>query len=339
MVTIRKLAELAGVSRGTVDRVVNARGKVEKALERRILALVREHGYRPNRVAKALSHRKRRYAIGAISPSRENIFFNEVCRGVFTAEEELKDFGISLVYHEFTRFCAAEQLGYLGEMLRRKVDGLIVNPINDPEVVRMLQEVNRRRIPVITFNSDIDNVERLAYIGCDHRKSGHIAAGLFGFLCSRPTRLAIVIGSRHSPGHSLRVEGFVEEAGRYPAITVGDVVEMKDDEDISRRKVKSLLRRRPDVEAIYFAAGGKRGGIEAVREAGRAGEMKLVTMDLDPLTVECLENGLVSATICQQPYVQGYEAVKQLAQYIMYGEVPARSVQYTQAEIMIRQSL
>lgn len=339
MITIREIAELAGVSRGTVDRVLNGRGGVRDDIATRINRIVLEHGYRPNKAARALASHKKTHLIGVVFPSVDNKFFKAVLRGIRAAEKEVADLNVKLLCREITRFSVTDQLLCIEEMLQSGIDALAINPVNERIIVERLREMGEEGIPVITFNSDVQGTGRLAYIGCDYDRSGRIAAGLLGRFCPDGAAVAIVTGSLTSLGHSQRVNGFRQAALDYPGLRVRTVVEMYDDEMTSYSKVGDLLKSGADIDAFFFAAGGQEGGIRAIREAGREGTVKIVTVDLDPVTVEFLKSGIVSATICQQPYVQGHEAVRQLAMYVLYGEKPENEIQYTHSEIMIRESL
>ncbi len=340
MITIRKLAHLAGVSRGTVDRVLNDRGGVDKEVAQRIRDLVEAHGYKPNRAAKALANRKKSYVIGVISASIDNLFFHDVVAGIKSAEGEIMDSGISLLYRETIKFSVENQLQSLDEMLAANVDALAINPVNDETVVAKLQEFNTRNIPIVTFNSDIEGVEKLTYIGCDYRKSGSIGGGLIGLVCREETHVAIVTGSMKSLGHSQRVEGFKDTLREfYPEIHIGPIVETYDDEFISYREMSRLLSSSPEINAFFFAAAGKEGGIRAIGEHREWENTRIVTVDIDPFTRECLKKNIVSATVCQQPFLQGYLPIRQLANHLLYNEMPAEKVQYTKTEIFIPQSI
>ncbi len=114
---------------------------------------------------------------------------------------------------------------------------------------------------------------------------------------------------------------------------------MFDDDIASYAAVRTLLERDGAIDAFFFSAGGKEGGIRAILEAGRTPAPKIVTVDLDAFTADRLREGTVSATVCQQPFVQGYEPIRQLADFLLQEEAPEREIQYTQAEIVLRQSL
>ncbi len=337
MITIKEIAELAGVSRGTVDRVVNKRGSVSKTVEQRIRAIIQQHGFKPNRIARALVKKQKTHTIGMISATTENIFFRDVVDGMNRAMDEVREGGVSLLYREVAKFSVADQLRRIDEMLAAPVDALAINPINDDAVREKLRAAAAAGLPVITFNSDIEGVDRLAYIGCDYRKTGRIAAGLIALATNSAAHVALVTGSRKSLGHDLRIVGFQAELARFPGIRVAEVIEMFDDDITSYAEVRKLLERNSAIDAFFFAAGGKEGGIRAILEAGRA--PRIVTVDLDAFTADRLRDGTVAATVCQQPFVQGYEPIRQLADFLTQGERPENVMQYTQAEIVIRQSL
>ena len=94
--TIKEIARICGVSRGTVDRVVNKRGKVKPQTEEMILRVIAEHGYTKNTVAQALTVKKKEPVIGVILCSEGNPFFDDVINGFRRAEEDLRDYGVTL---------------------------------------------------------------------------------------------------------------------------------------------------------------------------------------------------------------------------------------------------
>ena len=95
MTTIKDIADLAGVSRGTVDRVLNNRGAVSPETAEKVLEIVRALDYRPNKAGIALAAQKKKYRIGVILFSEHNPFFDEVMEGVRKKAAELQDYGIT----------------------------------------------------------------------------------------------------------------------------------------------------------------------------------------------------------------------------------------------------
>ena len=90
MVTMKQIAELCGVSRGTVDRALNGRGRVNAETAENIRKMAKQLGYEPNPAGKALAARKHRPVIGIILSSEGNAFFDRVIEGIKAAAEEYK---------------------------------------------------------------------------------------------------------------------------------------------------------------------------------------------------------------------------------------------------------
>ena len=136
-------------------------------------------------------------------------------------------------------------------------------------------------------------------------------------------RLLIVTGSRHVRGHNERVAGFLErlrEAGT-PFETAAQV-ECEDDDAAARRLTLEALREHPAVSCVYVAGAGVGGVGQAVREAGLLGKIPILAFDDIPATRSLVRSGAVPATVCQQPFEQGYRAVKLMFQYLASQATP-----------------
>lgn len=337
-ITSKQLAELAGVSRGTVDRALNNRSGVKEEVRQRILKIAAEHGYQPMRAGKALVMRET-LTIAVVLNSVGNPFFDEVIRGIEEARADFSDFSIALSMHRIKGYQLEEQLRLLDELLSEPLSGLLLTPINHPEVAARIAAFHERGIPVVTINSDIDNCPQLAYVGCDYLKSGQTAASLMGRMMGDAARVLIVTGSLKVLGHNQRVFGFSRVLRQdVPGAMIVDIVENNDDEEQSGAIVRAALQKSPEINALYFAAGGVIGGAKAAIEAA-AQKPVIITCDLTDTIREYIQRDMIAATICQQPYLQGYTGVKTLLNALLFHQFPAQPKQYTQNEIKIKYNL
>ena len=197
MATIKEIAELAGVSRGTVDRVLNNRGAVSEQTARKVLDIARALQYRPNRAGIVLAARKRNLKIGVILFDNGNPFFDEVLDGVQKKARELEDYNCCVSVRR-VGFDPDAQLAAMEEMAADGASGLILSPCNDPGIRDKINELDARGIPVITTNTDIENSARLAYVGCDFYRSGQTAAGLMHLIGKPPVRAGIITATMAS---------------------------------------------------------------------------------------------------------------------------------------------
>ena len=300
MATIKEIAELAGVSRGTVDRVLNNRGEVNAETAARIMEIVKALDYRPNKAGLALATRKKKFKIGVILFSENNPFFDQLMEGVLVKSQELADYGIVTVTKR-VEFDVEAQLKAIDEFLEEEIKGLLLAPYNHERIREKIDEVTDMQIPVVTVNTDIEGSKRLAYVGSDYFQSGRVAAGIFGLMLKENTELAIVTGSPNVLCHSERIRGFREVLDKeYPNIQIAEIAENHDDEFESYAMTKKILERYPGIGALFYTAAGVNGGCKAVIESGK--KVHVVTFDEVPTTIKMLQAGVISATIGQQPF-------------------------------------
>lgn len=340
-VTIKQIAQVAGVSRGTVDRALNHRDGVKKEVAERILEIAKQLDYKPNAVAKALANTKKNYVIGVLVHSDGNEFFDEVLNGIDQARKEIDNFGVKVVLRIMKGFDVEKQLDLISGLVAEGIHALAVTPIDDPAVVEKLQQVTKKGIPVVTFNADVTEVNKLAFIGCDYLKSGEIAGGLLGQFTRGNARVGIVTGSIKMLGHNLRIRGFREVLKQdFPQVQIVDVVENNDDNELAYSRVRGLLEEHKEIDALYFTtSGGVKGAIRAVCELKRQTQMTIITFDETPFIAKAMQDGLVQATICQQPFAQGYHSIQVLFDYLVHNKIPKQRQMYTQNEIKLKYNL
>ena len=316
--TIKQIAEKAGTSRGTVDRVLNGRGNVNPELAKRILDIAERERYQPNQLAQALIRSRQRTHIGMVIPSVGNPFFDEVLRGAQSRARKLSSYGTTLTIREIKGYDAATQLQAMRRLVAEGVDALAVMPLDVPEVAAYLQSLP---IPVVTVNTDID-VDRVAFVGCDYYNSGMITGDL----------VQLMLNGR---GHMDRVRGLRTALESTPEITVDAVLENQDDDDVSCQVLRAYLAdHTPDL--VCFAAAGIDGGMRAILESGK--NIRVLAVDGTEAVLRYMEEGRIAATVTQEPFAQGDEAVRVLFDYIHTGRRPAAGVVYTHNRVRVRHS-
>lgn len=329
--TIKQIAEKAGTSRGTVDRVLNGRGNVNPELAKRILDIAERERYQPNQLAQALIRSRQRTHIGMVIPSVGNPFFDEVLRGAQSRARKLSSYGTTLTIREIKGYDAATQLQAMRRLVAEGVDALAVMPLDVPEVAAYLQSLP---IPVVTVNTDID-VDRVAFVGCDYYNSGMITGDLVQLMLNGRGRVAAVIGSTNVRGHMDRVRGLRTALESTPEITVDAVLENQDDDDVSCQVLRAYLAdHTPDL--VCFAAAGIDGGMRAILESGK--NIRVLAVDGTEAVLRYMEEGRIAATVTQEPFAQGDETVRVLFDYIHTGRRPAAGVVYTHNRVRVRHS-
>ena len=338
-VTIRMIAEKAGVSRGTVDRALNNRPGVNAEVAAHVRRIAKELNYEPNAVAKALAISKRKLRIDILLNSGQNPFFEKIRIGIQRGMAEIRSYGITVEMFELTGFSVEEQLHKIDELMKEPPNALVITPINDPRVIAKLNQIAQQDIAVVTLNMDVTGLSKLCFIGCNYIRSGQTAAEILGQITAGEISVGILTGSASILGHQQRVDGFSGVCAQdYPRIHVKAVAETEDDNEIGYRVTKKMLCTY-QLDALYFCAGGIDGGIRAVKECGLEKKIKIITVDDTDNIKEYIQSGIVNATICQQPIKQGHDAVTITTDWLLHGKRPARKHLYTQNEIKTRYNL
>jgi len=338
-VTIKKIAELCGVSRGTVDRVLNNRGNVKPETEALVRRIAEQLNYRPNMAGKALAARKKSFVIGVILASEGNPFFDDVIRGIHQAENELHDYGVKVVIRTMKGYDIQRQLDLIEE-IQTGIHALILNSISDAMIAEKINELTDKGIPVITLNTDIENSKRLCYVGSDYVKGGETACGMLGLLTGGKAKVGIVTGSVKILGHNQRINGFRNVMKRkYPGMEVVDFIETNDDDFIAFEETKKMMEKHREIDALFIVAAGVYGVCRAVMSLGLEDRITIVCFDDVPSTVEMMERGLIKATICQQPFTQGNKSVHIAFDYLVSGEKPEKDQYIVENKIKILENL
>ena len=178
-VTIQDIAEAAGVSRGTVDRALNNRGRINPEVARRIQQIADEMGYVPKKRKKEAE--KKKIKIGVVTQLSKASFMIQVKKGIEDARQELTDRGVELLLEDCLSVDEGEQLKAIEKLVKQGIEGLAVMPVECSAIREKINDlVESAQIPVVTFNSDIVGTKRSCFVGLDNKKSGLTAAGLMG---------------------------------------------------------------------------------------------------------------------------------------------------------------
>lgn len=338
MATIKEIAELAGVSRGTVDRVLNHRGFVKPETEKKVLEIAELLNYEPNKAGMALAAQKKKFVIGVLLFGEENPFFDAVIEGLQQKLEELSIYGCTMLLRRIP-FDLQAQLDTIDALRAEGIHGLILSPYNAAEVQLKIDELWDAGIPCVTVNTDIPNSKRIAYVGSDYHKCGRVVANLLQLVGSGGIRLGIVTGSHNILCHEERILGFSDyvRENKLP-VEIVDIRENGDDDYQSYDVVSAMLTEHPDIDALYFTAAGVFGGCRAIQNDSLQKQPVVITFDAVPSTIEMLKAGVVTATICQHPEEQGARSLALLVDYLLTGKLPEQPLLHMDLEIKIKES-
>lgn len=248
--TIKEIAERAGVSRGTVDRALNNRGRIKPEVAERIMAIAKELDYHSNRKTKKNTQKAdKNIKIGVITQLSEASFMIPVKAGIRDAERELEYLGVELLLKDIESVDEEAQIKAIDELEAEGIHGLAIMPVQSECVRERLNRLMEEKgIPVVTFNSDIVGTKRACFVGLDNKKSGRTAAGLMGMLTRGKGKVLVITGFFTNSVNSLRVEGFVQEIkNSYPEMELLGVQSSFDETKEVEKIIENTMAIAPDL--------------------------------------------------------------------------------------------
>ena len=321
-VTLAEIAALAGVSRGTVDRALNDRGRVDPKVAARVRRIAAERGYRPNRAGRMLARAKNPIRIGVIVQSVETMFMHTVFEEIERASAHFTTTGAEVLVRPLEGVDAQQQLDVIDELLEAGVQGIALSPAEDERVRARIQELSER-MPVVTFNSDLPDSGRLCYVGVDNFACGRMSAGLMDLLLAGHGEVLLVAGQENNWSHQQRVDGFqAEAAANFPGLSLLPQQTCGDDQQLAHDIVCRAVQEHPSLRGVYVSVNGQLGACDALRELGLQGKVHLICHDLIPANTENVRRGLIDFLIDQDAALQGARPIELLMDYLLAGEKP-----------------
>jgi LacI family transcriptional regulator len=352
-VTIQDIADQLGVSRGTVDRVLHGRGRVSAATRDRIREKADELGYVPNRSARLLAL-NRTLTIAVLRPERPRAFFDAIEKGIATAAAELGGYGLDVVEHTTGTHDLAAQEALLEATLAERVDAIALVPAHPFRLDPLIERADARGIPVVTFNTDAPNSGRLLFVGQDVYLSGEVAGELMARFLTSPMirrretdegtpmrRVAMLAGFRELHAHAERLRGFRAGMVRYaPGVELAGPWEFHDDAGRAESIARELLRSDPRIAGFFSTSGDGHVGVgRALVDLGRAGSIQNIGYDLDEAIRELMHRDAIQASIGQDPFSQGYYAIKLLHRHLVDRSVPSDRVLHTRIDVIVQSNV
>lgn len=307
--TIADIAREAGVSTATVDRVLNKREGVKVRTRDRVLTAAERLGYLEGGT---LPDTQSEIELDFVLPGGSNTFMTMLAGHLEEmAAQRQKDAHIRVHLIEgFNPDALAARL----HAIRGQTHGVGVIALDHPTVREAIRNLSVEGVPVLTLVSDISNVPRVGYVGVDNRAAGRLAGHLLGrFMGAGRGKVALFAGSLSYRGHEEREMGFRHMlAEAFPALTIVELREIRDDSQRAYQEARTLLRTYADLGGIYNIGAGNRGIAQALEESGRARQVVFIGHELTEYTRRFLLSGIMDAVIDQNPRVEAREAVDRL---------------------------
>lgn len=322
-IRIKDIAELAGVSAGTVDRVLHNRGDVSESSRKVIEDALRKMNYRPNIHVSALSLKKKYKFVIAIPQFSKGEYWEMIERGIRRAIDEYAGLNIVCEFCYYDQFDLYSCRSTFEKVVTLEPDAVIIGPTFRDETIYLANLLSDTKIPFVFVDSMVDGTSPLAYFTSNSFAIGSLVSRLITSITPPDSELALFqavrVGDESANTTILRKAGFMAYYGEnnlqnklhrvsYSALEPEKNEELIADFFQSNPQVKGavVFNSRGNIITDYFRKKKIRG-------------IKFVCVDLIKRNTEALKAGYIDFLLGQRPEQQGYMAVKALFEYLVYG--------------------
>lgn len=262
------------------------------------------------------------WRIGVVEKTLVNEHWQEMRRGY---EEAANELGVQVtVQAARDETDLTGQLSTAESMLGQDFDAFSVSPLSTTNLQPFLNRAESQNIPVL--NVDDSKVDSRVFVGSDHREMGVIAAESIADLLPEGGQVAQIEGQAGSPAAQQRIDGFTSELEEHPNLELVASVPGDWDRQKSLDAATNILRENPDVKAFYANNDTMAlGVVEAVRNAGKLGEVIIIGTDGVPDAIQAIRDGEMTGTVASFPYNMGYIATE-MAVRLLEGQGVPRTV-------------
>lgn len=304
---IKDIAKLAGVSPGTVDRVIHNRGEVSEENRLTILKIIQEHNYKPNLVARSLAT-KRSYLFVSLLPEfgSANDYWNAPDEGIIRATQEVNDFNVTVRRLNFDQYKVSSFREKVEEILALNPDGVILSPVFKADTVEFVGKLDKKGIPYVFIDSTIEGLNNLSYLGQNSTQSGYLAAKLLNYTLPANSNILIVrsSGLEHSNQSICREEGV---RNFFKSDSKGQHIRYVELDPTNPQKFINAL----DTDKLngIVVVSSRAYEVAQVLEQINHSNIYMIGYDLLPENITYLKKGVITFLIAQRPEEQGYRGI------------------------------
>lgn len=338
-ITINDVAKAAGVSKGTVDRVLHNRGEVSSKSREKVLKSIEELGFRPNMYASLLASQKE-YLIQCIIPEYfTGEFWSLTDKGIEDAAEAVSRYGVRVEAVRYDQYDIESFREVCRKVLSSPPSGVLVAPMFRDETLKFVKELSSAGVPYIYIDSKLEDDGYMSYYGMPMYQSGYLCADALydGTLLDK---VYVVRIARDKKGLSdptvTRRTGFLDYmAEHHPSAEIVNIfIDPKDRDSIadtldaafagdSGKKYIVMFNSRVHLVADYL----RRRGIRDCRVVG---------FDVLEKNVEALKDGFVQVLIAQHTDKRTVDAVNAMVDWLILGKPVPKKDNFTQMDILNR---
>lgn len=210
---------------------------------------------------------------------------------------------------------AAAQKRIMEDLLAKNVAAMTISPVNPDNSTEILDQV-AAKAALFTVDGDAPKSNRIMYIGTDNVAAGRQHGELIKKALPNGGKIVMFVGTMDAANSQERVRG-IKEALQGSKVEIVDIRTDGGDQAKAKANVEDTLTKYPNIDLLSGLWAYNTPQIyNAVKAAGKEGKVKIVGFDEDQQTLRGISEGVIEATVVQQPFEFGYKSVDELAKYL-----------------------
>lgn len=337
-ITINDVARAAGVSKGTVDRVLHNRGEVSVKSKEKVLKVIEDLGFKPNVYASMLASRKERKIVCLMPEFHKGEFWELTERGIIYGGETVAKYGVTVVSVRYDQYDMESFQTACARTLDEDPVGVVLAPMFRNETMKFVKELSSRGISYVYIDSKLEEDGYLAYFGMPMYQSGYLCADILteGKAVDNVNIIRIARDKKGLSDPTLtRRTGFVDYINEhFPECEIRNI--FIDPKDRSKRyeALDRMFAETPSSSLVMF---NSRIHLVAdyLREKGIR-DCRVVGFDVLERNLAALRDGFVQVLIAQHSDQQASAAIETIVETsLLHRALPKRD-NFTQMDILTR---
>ncbi|MBN2810542.1 MAG: LacI family DNA-binding transcriptional regulator [Spirochaetales bacterium] len=315
--TVTEIAKKAGVSIGTVDRVLHNRGRVSEETRAKVQKIIEESRYQANPLARHLK-KNLKYRIGVLIPelAKESTYWKLIYDGIAAAAATLSAFSFELELFEFVRPVRSSFLSAFERMTSSDCSAWIIAPVMQDETLVLLMDVENP-VPYAFIDCPLPGACPLTTVAQDPFQGGVLAGRLMDLVSHSGGPFAVIRPYNEAFNLNERARGFASWFDGRPGVIVRDVVCQENEPRQMLSALESLLQELPDLRGVFIVSSMVHTITDYLCSRGfRSGnpqtDVRIIGYDLVPPNRMLLSTGKIDCLISQRPEEQGRLVMQQL---------------------------
>ena len=342
-IRIKDIAVLAGVSEGTVDRVLHDRGDVSAKSLEAVKKVLDEINYSPNLLARSLASKKQYWFVCLFPVFQQGEYWERVDKGFDLAAQDFLHYNVHIEKQYYNQYDPQSFVNESNNILQNNPDAVFISPIFRNETLDFITELTKRHIPFSFIDSMIEETEFLTYYGQNSFKSGYIAAKLLLNSLDEGSQVLVIRNRRKGSVSNQtlsRNKGFMHYIQDNKLDNKLELIHVEfdnNDETSNRIALNQAFLTHSNIKAaitfnsrVYCLAMH----LDALNQT----KVRLIGYDLLDQNVVYLQQGIINCLIAQRPDKQAYFTVRDMCRELIFRQ-GIKKINYVPIDLLMKENI